>query len=103
MRVAEPPRRRAVRPAAISPSATRSAIHTGKPVNGSVEPATFDTVPSTPPAGFGLTIVAFAPSTPPAFCVGAAFGELCVAGAAGVVAGAGATGADATTVGATET
>ena len=100
MRIAELPRRQAVRPAAISPSATSSATHTGKPVNGSVEPATFATVPSTPPAGFGLTIVAFAPRTPPALCVGAAFAVPCVAGAG--VTGAGATGRGATGAEATE-
>jgi hypothetical protein len=46
-------------------------------VNGRLEPATFDAVPSTPPPedlAFGFAIVAWAPSTPP---TGAAL-ALCV-------------------------
>ena len=71
------PRRQTMRPAAISASAMSSATHTGKPVKGSVPPATFATLPSTPPAGFDFVIVAFAPSTPLAFCDGEAFDEPC--------------------------
>jgi hypothetical protein len=47
----------------------------GKPVNGRLPPATFDTVPSTPPEGFafGFATVVWVPSTPPtgglALCV----------------------------------
>src|SRR6476659_3472990 len=81
MRVGLLPRRQTMRPVPISASARSSATHTGKPVKGSVPPATFATLPSTPFAGFDLLIVAFAPSTPPAFCDGEAFDELCVAGA----------------------
>src|SRR5690349_8055931 len=90
------PRRQTMRPAAISASARSSATHTGKPVNGSVPPATFATEPSTPPAGFDFVIVALAPSTPLAFCDGEAFDEPCVAAPAvpwAGVTGAGVTGA----------
>ena len=69
------PRRRSAKP---SPSRTRAATtasHTGKPVNGRVEPATWVTVPSTPwcaGACCGFSVVV-APSTPPAALVGDGF------------------------------
>lgn len=53
-------------PPMIRASATSTASHTGKPVNGRVEPATCVTVPRTPWfAGFGEVSVLLAPSTPP--------------------------------------
>jgi hypothetical protein len=55
-------------PEATSPKPISAAIHSGKPVNGRLVPATCDTVPRTPPealvAGF-FVIVFSAASTPP--------------------------------------
>src|SRR6478609_8820065 len=78
------PRRRSAVPVTISPSAATSAIHRGNPVNGSVEPETRATVPSTPCfAGFafGVESAVCVPATLPAFVVGATVVPGAVAGA----------------------
>src|SRR4051794_9471132 len=53
-------------PARISAPGISTASHTRKPVNGSVPPATLETVPRTPPLDFfGFVSVAWTPATPP--------------------------------------
>ena len=77
----------------MSASAMSIATHTGKPVNGRLEPAMLPTAPSTPPCDFGLVRFAVAPSTAPdedgAAAAGADAGADAAAGAcaAGACAG----------------
>src|SRR3954471_3811976 len=70
------PRRQKRTPEATRPRPISAAIHSGKPVNGRLVPATCDAVPRTPPDELvaGFATVFSAASTPPtgaglAFCV----------------------------------
>src|SRR6476661_5309484 len=66
-------RPRSARPPPTRPRPTRAASQSGKPVNGSVPPFSFATVPSTPPClpwfVFGAAVLVVVPWTPPLDCV----------------------------------